>query len=463
MKSKTLSLGGVSLIDKVEKDYGLISDVFGGIGGRARDFEGRVKLLLHNRLTHAVSVHQILETYPRELHELLGIKNGLCERSLYRTLEKIGKCYPVLVERYQDVLGKHGLVDDKQIMDFSSTYFEGDTASLGAYGYSRDKRFDKKQITFGISTGINDIPSALTIQRGNTQDKKHIQMLLNVAKRVLEPGSLLMFDAGANSRENKGRIRGMGHHYLTLKPKKITTYKKHVRIFNREPKRDFEINGRKYFCVKKKSGDEGFLYIFFSPRRFKDQIRKKERKFRRQKEKGNKLAKKALKHKALERYPSDKGWVDLFPRLQATLEELDNPYINGVEGFFILESSVDADPEKILSLYKNRDKAEKFIRSLKEGNELRPLRHYRKWEIIGAVFVCFLATAMINLTLRMSKIGSGKNVKLLKKYLMNLTLTVIYPKNRFRLRVVSNISPPIHAIFGGFVHRYGDKNLGLRW
>lgn len=171
MKATTLSLGGLSLIDKVEKDFGLVSGVFSGVSDRVRDFEGRVKLLLYNRLTFAVPVHRILETYPRELFELVGIKNEPSERSLYRTLELVGRCYPVLMERYQEVLMKHGLVDNQQLMDFSSTYFEGEKASLSAFGYSRDKRPDMKQITFGVSTGINDIPCALTIQKGNTQDK----------------------------------------------------------------------------------------------------------------------------------------------------------------------------------------------------------------------------------------------------------------------------------------------------
>ncbi len=54
-------------------------------------------------------------------------------------------------------------------MDFSSTYFEGDEAALGTLGYSRDRRPDRKQITLGISTGINDVPTALTIQKGNTR------------------------------------------------------------------------------------------------------------------------------------------------------------------------------------------------------------------------------------------------------------------------------------------------------
>ena len=51
MKAKTLSLGGITLIDKVEKDFGLISKVFSRISNKAKDFKARVKLLLYNRLT----------------------------------------------------------------------------------------------------------------------------------------------------------------------------------------------------------------------------------------------------------------------------------------------------------------------------------------------------------------------------------------------------------------------------
>jgi transposase len=40
------------------------------------------------------------------------------------------------------------------------------------YGHSRNHRPDK-QANFGVSTGINSIPTALTIQKGNVQDKKH--------------------------------------------------------------------------------------------------------------------------------------------------------------------------------------------------------------------------------------------------------------------------------------------------
>lgn len=245
------------MIDKAEKDFGLVSGVFDGISERVKDFKARVKLLLYNRLTHAVSVHKILETYPGEVHELLGFKDKPSERSLYRTLETIGKCFPILVERYQQVLREHGLVGGEHVLDITSTYFEGENAELGARGYSRDRRPDKKQVTIGIATGINEVPCAITVQKGNTQDKKHFTYLLNVAKRVLEKGSLLIFDAGANSRANKLRVREAGLNYLTLKPKKVKTYRKYVESFWRAEPERFELNGRSYYCVKLREGRSG--------------------------------------------------------------------------------------------------------------------------------------------------------------------------------------------------------------
>ena len=336
---------------------------------------------------------------------------------------------------------------------------------MGEFGYSRDRRPDKLQINFGIATGINTIPTALTIQRGNAQDKKHIREILKVISKVIEKNSLLIFDAGANTKANKERIRKLHYHYLTLKPKKVKTYKKYIREFMRNLKEGnveyFEINRRHYSCVKRKNGEET-LYIFFSPELYEDQIAIKERKFERQKKKGNAL----LKKRKPQRIPSEKGWVELIPQLQKTLDAMENPHINGIEGFFILESSVDEDPKRVLRLYKEREKAEKFIRALKEGIELRPIRYWSKWAIIGIFFVSFLANLLINLTLFLRrKVLSGrlKNVKLLKKFLINLTLTTVYPKNRFRFTILSNVSRQILEIFGDFVWKYEDKTLDFRW
>ena len=101
--------------------------------------------------------------------------------------------------------------------------------------------------------------------------------------------------------------------------------------------------------------------------------------------------------------------------MQRTIIDMSNPYITGIEGFFILECSLDAEPEKVLRLYKERDKAEKFIRALKEGIELHPIRHWSKWCIIGIFFICFLANFLINLTLVLSNSSPVKEREVTQK------------------------------------------------
>ena len=48
MKNTSISLGGILLIDKVEKSFDIFSEIFSGVGGKAKDFIGCVKLHLYN-------------------------------------------------------------------------------------------------------------------------------------------------------------------------------------------------------------------------------------------------------------------------------------------------------------------------------------------------------------------------------------------------------------------------------
>ncbi|MEM3431532.1 MAG: hypothetical protein QW783_03240 [Candidatus Micrarchaeia archaeon] len=66
----TYSLGGLALIDLVERDYEFFSCIFGDIKG-PKEFKNIAKFLSYNRLTYSVSVHQMLDVYPWELMEEL--------------------------------------------------------------------------------------------------------------------------------------------------------------------------------------------------------------------------------------------------------------------------------------------------------------------------------------------------------------------------------------------------------
>ena len=78
-------------MDKINKAFGFFSEIFRDIGGNSKDFIPIVKLLMYNKLTHLVSIHQLLKTYPKEVLEQLGMRGKISERTIYRALEKVGR------------------------------------------------------------------------------------------------------------------------------------------------------------------------------------------------------------------------------------------------------------------------------------------------------------------------------------------------------------------------------------
>lgn len=466
MKNVTFGIGSIALIDKVNARFGFFDRLFEGLAPRAKTLRKTAKLLVYNRLSECVSINQIHSVYPAEVFEYLGFEDSPSKRTIYRDLERIGANFQFIVKKYQQLLKKENLISKKQFIDFSSSYFEGNKSELSEFGYSRDHEPGKRQITFGICTGINNIPVALTIQKGNVQDKKHFRSMLRVASKVLPKGSMLIFDCGGNTRENKRKVRDADFHYLTLKAKKKGPYRKYISEFkNSKQEHVFFIKDVMYKCVKIAEKDE-VKYIFFSKKLAKDQLKRKHKRFKKELEKNEAKLRKVRKGKVLETFLSKEGYILTKGLLQRALGEIRNPYINGLEGFFILESSVDDEPEKILRLYKDRDRAEKLIRNMKEGTELRPIRHWSKVAVIGYLLIVFLTNCLINLThflLEKPVEGGLKNLKLLKKYLRNLTLTVVYPENRFRFSILSNISEEVRWILGDFILKYEDKSLKLRW
>ena len=209
--------------------------------------------------------------------------------------------------------------------------------------------------------------------------------------------------------------------------------------------------------------EDEIKYIFFSQKSANDQRRKRKKRFERELKKNEAKLKKVKRGKELDKYVSREGYIVTKGSIQKPIDGVPNPFLTGLEGYFILESSVDTEPEKILRLYKDKDKAEKLIRNIKEGTELRPIRHWSKKALIGYLFIVFLTNCLINLTLLLAKNPVVKNVKLLKKYLNNLTLVVLYPPTGFKMQVLANISPEIRSIFGNYVDKYEDKVWKNRW
>jgi len=283
-----------------------------------------------------------------------------------------------------------------------------------------------------------------------------MKFMLKTVEKILDKDSLLVFDCGGYTKENKRRILDMRYNYLSLVPRNNEVYKSGIKIYKQSPKGVMYINGIKYKCVKIKKEKEIF-YVFHSQVLYKKLKRNRNQKFKNELNKNDPLIKKVEKGKEISRFLSRKGEIITKGVIQKQLGKIKNSYITGIEGFFILESSVDDEPYKILRLYKKRDIVEKLIRNMKEGTELRPINCITKEAIIGYLVIIFLTNCLVRLSHYLNKDIVDKNLKLLKKKLGSLTVTVIYDQSVFRFSVLSNISPEIRQILGDSLKEFREK------
>lgn len=127
-----------------------------------RLLEPRSKLALVRALgeqTLSSSLAQVLGVTDAEEDELYEAMDWLLERQ----------------ERIEAALAKRHLAEGTLVLyDVSSTYFEGRHCPLARIGHSRDGRFDRPQIVFGLLTDAEGCPVATEVFDGNTGDPKTV-------------------------------------------------------------------------------------------------------------------------------------------------------------------------------------------------------------------------------------------------------------------------------------------------
>jgi len=102
------------------------------------------------------------------LPALLGVEDA-DESELYGALDW-------LLQRQQRIeqklAARHLENDALALYDLSSSYFEGVTCPLAAFGHNRDRKKGKLQVNYGLLTNAQGIPVAVSVFEGNTGDPK---------------------------------------------------------------------------------------------------------------------------------------------------------------------------------------------------------------------------------------------------------------------------------------------------
>ncbi len=178
-------------------------------------------LMVMNRLISPSSEHKMPNWInSTALSDLLSLDLiSLNDEALYRNLDELhpkrGIIEALLAEKEKNLFS---LDDTIYLYDLTSTYFEGDCLLnvQAKRGYSRDKRFDAKQVLIGLVIDRDGFPKAHEIFSGNRKDCTTLDEMLDTLERRVgkREGATVVVDRGMAFQKNIDEIKEKGYHYI---------------------------------------------------------------------------------------------------------------------------------------------------------------------------------------------------------------------------------------------------------
>ena len=425
--------------------------IFSKFKQRGITLKGLVEALISYKLSENLSLTRGSDWINRtEVLDEFKIKS-FEQKTLYRAIETIGENYQEIILDLQDILfSQYDFKHTDINMDWSSLILWGNKANLAKYGYSRDHRPDKKQITFGITELCNpiNIPIGLTIAKGNVNDQTHFQTTFEQVKDKLQIGSKVIFDKGANGKDNLNSVIAAKMQFITAKKLNISDDKLIKKFWKMKPELiDSEkgVYGIKIHFPKRTN------YFFFSEKLEKENIASALRKAERQLKEAQDIERASSKGKVLpKRFQINNILVKATIEYQTKLKSLSDEQafelvkkasITGREGFFCLSSSENLTLKEALYIYREKDSVEKIMNSLKNEINIKPLRVWSDNSIYGALLIGYLAHLIISLIRYDEPKLKNFSTKFIKISLSNLTVTIEKLNSSRKRRIYSNFDP----------------------
>jgi len=443
-------IGTAFAVKKYSKKLHL-EHIFSKFKQRGIPLKGLVEALISYKLSENLSLTRGSDWINRtEVLDEFGL-NSFEQKTLYRAIELIGKNYQEVILDLQDELfSQYDFSHTDVNMDWSSLILWGDKANLAKYGYSRDHRPDKKQITFGITElrkPIN-IPIGLTIAKGNVNDQTHFQTTFEQVKDKLQIGSKIIFDKGANGKNNLNSVIVAKMQFITAKKLNTSDDKLIKKFWKMKPEL---IDSKKGIYGIKIPFPKRTNYFFFSEKLQHENVATALRKAERQLQEAKDIEQASVKGKALpKRFRVNNILVNATIEYQTKLRSLSEKEafelvkkasITGREGFFCLTSSENLTLKEVLILYREKDSVEKIMNSLKNEINIKPLRVWSDNSIYGALLIGYLAHLIISLIRYDEPELKNFSTKFIKISLSNLTVTIEKLNSSRKRRIYSNFDP----------------------
>jgi len=461
-KNKTFPIGTLQTVTTIFEDLHL-PPLLDGLKHCGHRLSGLVTGLVSYKMTENFSVsrcHQWLTGNPLLLDYLR--LTAFEDDTLYRALVILGERKDQILSHLLHVLKEeHDVSLDMVLIDWTTSYFEAKPTEHIKYGYSRDHRPDRPQITIGLAQDQHSqLPVGLSIQPGNINDQDHFKVTYQQIKPGLRQGSVLIFDAGATGAPNLDLITSDKMHYLSRMKLNQSDITHHLRTFKKDEwtrvmtgNQDEEVYGKRLAFPSR------IKYLYFSQNLHDDTLTNRRRHLEQEYDDAISLWRTIQENKTpRKKYRNSNHFLQThlsytFPltglsREQA-IERALRLSITGKEGFFALVSSKDFSLHEALQYYREKDGVEKLFNSFKNELHIRPTRCWTQEAIDGSILIVFFAQLVISM-LRYQHASLRKiSTKFILQSLSNFALSIIIGKNGLKKRVFSNFDWINTLIFCG--------------
>jgi hypothetical protein len=396
--------------------------------------------------------------------DLLGTGFAVAEKDrLYRCLDRILKHKAALFEhlrqRWQELFQARF---DVLLYDLTSTYIEGEGEEIpkAQHGYSRDHRFDCRQVVIALVVTPEGFPLAYEVMEGNTSDRTTLRgFLAKIEAQYGRARRVWLMDRGIPTEEVLQEMRAPEREvfYLVGTPRgKIQQYeKKWLELPWQKVRESVEV---KLFA------EEGELYVLAKSagRRAKEHAIRRRKLVRLLWKLRDLRRKSPARDQLLLRIGAakkDAGRAFGFVRIHLPQEgeavtrqtftfQLDKGKLQKAElrdGHYLLRSNLVGEDATVLwELYLQLTQIEAAFKTLKSELGLRPIYHQLEDRVEAHILVAFLAYALsVTLKQRLQALAPGLTPRaVLEKLATIQMLDVCLPTTDGRWLIMPRYTQP---------------------
>lgn len=313
----------------------------------------------------------------------------------------------------QGLFARNHAPGDLYLYDITSSYFEGETCPLAAFGYDRDGKKGKKQVVLGVICDGDGCPIWIDVFKGNTSDQTTVrQELLNLKTKLGLEGFTFVGDRGmvTHARIEELEKEGWWEEFsyitaLTRHEMMALVEDEHhpiqLELFDHQRLTEVEHEGTRYvLCHNPQREDrdrETRLRLLALTQQKLESLRANVA--------AGRVKRKDVIARRLYRWLNRWGMERFFA---VTLDEGAFTYKRRedeveryarLDGCYVIRSNVAAQrqgTEDLRDCYKDLKYVEQAFRTMKTTDiQTRPIRHFNEMQVRGHLFACFLAYRVI--------------------------------------------------------------------